>query len=168
MMIPGSAGRWLRPMMNCIDRGQSHEKPKGPTAIRKATLALRLFFFFFFLSLAAVGSGGVRARAKPAEFPLLRKVPLTSAVSEILKFQKLGRRALYCSLRGFGRTGSNGMVLVNCKVIGVREKAGARVFIKDGETRVIGSQIRFACWCASLCAKLPLDQIEPLPLIFAA
>ena len=27
---------------------------------------------------------GVRARPKPAEFPLLRKVALTSAVSEIL------------------------------------------------------------------------------------
>lgn len=39
----------------------------------------------FLLSFAAVGSGGVRARPKPAEFPLLRKVPLTSAVSEILR-----------------------------------------------------------------------------------
>ena len=53
---------------------------------------LIFFFLFLFFSvlpfpffLAAVGSGGLRARPKPAEFPLLRKVPLTSAVSEILK-----------------------------------------------------------------------------------
>lgn len=37
---------------------------------------------------------------KPAEFPLLRKVPLTSAVSEILTFFLIrGRSVLYRSLR---------------------------------------------------------------------
>ena len=41
------------------------------------------FFPFLLVSFAAVGSGGVRARPKPAEFLLLRKVPLISAVSEI-------------------------------------------------------------------------------------
>ena len=64
---------------------QSQEKPRGPTAIRKARYAgpgpgpcvSRLF--------AAVGCDGwCSGEAKPAEFPLLRKVPLTSAVSKIL------------------------------------------------------------------------------------
>lgn len=48
----------------------------------KAMLSPCVSFFFS----AAVGSDGVRARPKPAEFPLLRRVPLTSAVSEILDF----------------------------------------------------------------------------------
>ena len=82
--------------MNCIDRG-SHMKSRK-VRLRYERLhwpvnnVFNVFFFcfcfFVFLFpffLAAVGSGGVRARPKPAEFPLLRKVPLTSAVSEILK-----------------------------------------------------------------------------------
>ena len=87
--------------------GQSHEKPERAACDTKGYAGHAIFFFFFFfllLSLAAVGSGGVRARPKPAEFPLLRKVPLTSAVSEIFEISEVGRSALYHWLRGLGRT----------------------------------------------------------------
>ena len=87
------------------------------------------FFFFFFLfpfSLAAVGSGGVRARPKPAEFPILRKVPLTSAVSEILKRISenswAGVRYVYRSLRGYVKSMERPWSMECEIVIGVKEK----------------------------------------------
>ena len=90
-----------------------------------------MFYFFFFLfpflfSLTAVGSGGVRARPKPAEFPLLRKVPLTSAVSEILKRISenswAGVRYVYRSLRGYVKVWKRPWSTECEIVIGVKEK----------------------------------------------
>lgn len=55
----------------------------GPVCV---PVIFSLFFFFFFSRRSDVVVFGRGARPKPAEFPFLRKVPLTSAVSEILRF----------------------------------------------------------------------------------
>ena len=80
------------------ESGQSHEKAERSDCDTKGYADPVNVSFFFFSSFAAVGSGGVRARPRPAEFPLLRKGPLIncSAVSEISFeiFEQIGLRFL--------------------------------------------------------------------------
>lgn len=94
MMIPGSAERWLRPMMNCINRG-SHEKSRKVRLRYERLRWPRVCFFLFFSNYGfflLLSSSSFRGRSDLVvfgrgqnlqSFPLLRKVPLTSAVSEI-------------------------------------------------------------------------------------
>ena len=56
---PWISWKMAQTVMNCIDRGSHTKKPKGPTAIRKATLALRVSFFFLFFSSSFFGRGRI-------------------------------------------------------------------------------------------------------------
>lgn len=81
----------LRLLMNyCINRSSHTRKAeRSETSIRItkcfAGPICVLDFCFFVFSLRRSDLVDVRRRPKPAEFPLLRKVPLISPVSEILK-----------------------------------------------------------------------------------
>ena len=68
---------------DCDTNGKARKEKESAGPMNECLQTNFLIFFSFFVFLTAVGSGGVRARSNPAEFPLLRKVLRNSGMSEI-------------------------------------------------------------------------------------